>query len=117
LGKEDALRRFCVLLSIAVLPLVLPAQAEAHHLIVSPPGQDQPVHGPGEHWVGGFTLPDAVAGAPGLFFSPVLGFLPAAHGNGLVKACLATRAHGNEVVSFAPPPLGTADVNCQHGPP
>jgi hypothetical protein len=111
------LRRFFVLFAIAALPLVLTARAEAHHLIVSPPGKDQPVHAPGEHWLGPLGLPDAVAGAPGLFFSPVLGFLPASHGQGLVKACLATRAHGNEVVSFAPPPFGTADVDCRHGPP
>jgi hypothetical protein len=111
------LRRFCALLAIAALPMVLSAQAGAHHLIVNPPGQDQPVHGPGEHWLGPLGLPGAVAGAPGLFFSPVLGFLPASHGTGFVQACLATRAHGNNVVSFAPPPFGTADADCQHGPP
>jgi hypothetical protein len=111
------LRRFCALLAIAALPLLLPAKAQAHHVIVHPRGEVEPVHGPGEHWVGGFTLPGAVAGAPGLFFSPVLGFLPAAHGTGLVQACLATRANGNGVVSFAPPPFGTADADCRHGPP
>jgi hypothetical protein len=111
------LRRFCVLFAIVALPLLLPAQARAHHLIVRPPGQDQPVFGPGEHWLGPLGLPDAVAGAQGLFFSPVLGFLPAAHGTGFVQACLAMRANGNNVVAFAPPPGGEADVNCQHGPP
>ena len=115
--REDLLRRFCVLLAVVASPLVLTAQASAHHLIVSPPGKDQPVHGPEEHWLGPLGLTDAVVGANGLFFSPVLGPLPAAHGTGFVQACLATRANGNDVVAFAPPPFGTADANCQHGPP
>ena len=111
------LRRLCILFASIALPLALPSQASAHHLIVSPPGHDEPVHALGDQWVGGSTLPESVAGAPGLFFSPVLGWLPASHGQGLVQACLALREHGNGVVSIAPPPLGPADADCQHGPP
>jgi hypothetical protein len=112
------LRRLCVIFAVAALPLVLPARAEAHHLTVQPPGKDQPVHAAGEHWLGPLGLPDAADGAPGLFFSPVLGSLPASHGKGLVQACLATRAHGNNVVSFVPPsPLPPPDADCRHGPP
>ncbi len=111
------LRRLCVLLSVAALAVVLPAPAAAHHLIVTPPGKDAPVFGPGQHWVGGGPLPEAAQGK-GLVFSPGFGaMIPAAHGLGLVQACLVHRENGNEVVAFAPPPLGTADVNCQHGPP
>jgi hypothetical protein len=112
------LRRLSLLLAAAVLPLVLAAPAAAHHLIVTPPGKDEPVHAPFEHWVGGPTPLPAQAQGAGLFFS--FGFggnIPAAHGAGLVQACLATRANGNGVVAFAPPPFGTADLDCRHGPP
>jgi hypothetical protein len=110
------LRRLSLLL--AVLPLVLAAPAAAHHLIVTPPGKDEPVHAPFEHWVGGPTPLPAQAQGAGLIFSPGFGgMIPAAHGAGLVQACLATRAHGNGVAAFAPPPFGTADVDCRHGPP
>lgn len=107
-------RRFGVLLAAFVVLLAFASTAAAHHMTVSPPGQDEPME---ERWVGGppgLVLPDAAAGQ-GLHESP-FGAMPAAHSagpnddKGLVQACESTRAN-RSAVTFKAPPFGS----CQHG--
>ena len=110
------MRRLAVLLGAFCLLLALASPAAAHHLIVSPPGQDEPME---PRWVAGppgIVLPGAAQGE-GLHESP-FGAMPAAHSagpsddKGLVQACESTRANPS-AVTFVAPPFGS----CQHGVP
>lgn len=62
-----------------------------------------------DHWIGGFTLPEAAWDAP-----PVFGpfHLPASHGHGLPMACASTE--GSPAVEIKAPPNFTT---CIHGNP
>ena len=102
-------RRFGLLLALFVVVLAIAGPAAAHHLTVTPKGNGQGT----THWVGGpfFGLPSQAQGVglfPG-FFGPI----PAAHGTGLVQACLMAAQSG--VVNFIPPPPGATDTDCMHG--
>ena len=103
-----------MLLGVLALVLGFAAPASAHHLIVSPPGQEEPME---PRWVGGppvFVLPDAAQGQE-LHVTP-FGLYPAAHSAGpddqagLVQACNSTSANPS-AVTFVAPPFGS----CQHG--
>ena len=106
--------RIPLFVAIFVLLLAFAAPAAAHHLIVSPPGQDEPME---PRWVGGppgLVLPSAAKGR-GLHESP-FGAMPASHSagpdddKGLVQACESTRDN-RSAVTFVAPPFGS----CQHG--
>ena len=108
------MRRLRVLIAGSVLLLATAAPAAAHHLVVDPQGGG---NGPAAgQWVGGGPLPEQAQGQ-GLIVNFRGEILPAAHGLGLVQACEATRANGNAVVSFMPPPLIPQNVDCMHGVP
>ncbi|MBA3365505.1 MAG: hypothetical protein H0U03_06930 [Actinobacteria bacterium] len=47
-----------------------------------------------------------------MILSPI-GMLPAAHGAGLVHACIVTSGSG--AVMFIPPPFTRPDTDCMHG--
>jgi hypothetical protein len=108
--------RFSLFIAVGLVLLVaVVSPAAAHHLIVSPPGQDEPK---APHWVAGppgMALPSAAQGQ-GLHETPFGVLFPAAHSagpnddKGLVSACEATRANSS-AVTFVAPPFGS----CQHG--
>ena len=105
------MRQFRVLLPMFVVLLAFASSASAHHHTVTPPGGG----GGADHWVGGPVPLPAQAQGEGLFTTPFGTHLPAAHGTGLVQACLSTS--GSEVVSFVPPPFVLPDTDCMHGEP
>jgi hypothetical protein len=115
-NKEEHMRRFTLFVGVVlVLLLAVVSPAAAHHLIVSPPGQDEPK---APHWVAGppgMALPSAAQGQ-GLHETPFGALFPAAHSagpnddKGLVAACEATRENPS-AVTFVAPPFGS----CEHG--
>ncbi|CAN5695864.1 hypothetical protein BH23CHL7_BH23CHL7_19720 [soil metagenome] len=89
-------------LGLCALMLAVAGPVAAHTISVDSPGQ-----GVTDHWVGGDTVPGQGKGMFGPFN------LPAGHGKGLPKACMATMDNPS-VVSFAAPPFFTG---CHHGEP
>lgn len=87
------------------LTLTMSAGASAHNLHITTP--DGETH---HHWVGGPALPGQgeglIPGGPDGSWTIV-----PAHEGGLVNACQAIRANGNEVVDI----FGPGGNTCRHG--
>jgi hypothetical protein len=98
--------RLRLFFALCVVLLAVAPTASAHLLVVTPSGGGTGT----SHWVGGLGVPGDGAG---LIPSPI-GMLPAAHGAGLVHACLMTMDNGT-VLFIAPPFFPMPDFDCMHG--